>query len=413
VSNWSYYLPPKMVQPVAGCIERCPNPALVLEKYIPQEVINHPENKNDSKSRWLNEAFIRNDVINRDLARNAYVRWQAMLHACQAISFDAALEWRIVVGLGGNEVLETGLTLRHLYGLPIIPGSALKGLTRAYAAGEEERYFVSPSPEAERPASVVETKAEQPVPSLKTETDHPDIKRIFGTQEEPGSSAAGTAIFFDALPVNGQCSFVVDIMTPHYKDYCRSLASERIEAPSNDQSPVPIPFLAVKETSFTFAVAPRNPGNPQHREDANTAVELLKKALSHYGVGGKTSAGYGYFSVPEQQKAVDAPSDPEVKSPLAAPHIRPNIPTFVAGQGISGVVVPPTYELRLKYPEAKAFLKFQDFPVELLLVIIETEEEIDWSPGQSKNCLLVREVAHEECTVLVCRPGKTKKKKKG
>ena len=41
--------------------------------------------------------------------------------------------WRFVVGLGAAHVLETGITLHRLFGLPIVPGSALKGAARAYA----------------------------------------------------------------------------------------------------------------------------------------------------------------------------------------------------------------------------------------------------------------------------------------
>ncbi|MBX0313032.1 MAG: type III-B CRISPR module RAMP protein Cmr6, partial [Sulfurihydrogenibium sp.] len=37
---------------------------------------------------------------------------------------------RLVVGLGAGHVLETSLTLHHIFGIPYIPGSALKGVVR-------------------------------------------------------------------------------------------------------------------------------------------------------------------------------------------------------------------------------------------------------------------------------------------
>src|ERR1700680_515711 len=39
---------------------------------------------------------------------------------------------RLIVGLGSENVLETGIRLHHTYGLPVIPGSALKGLAAHY-----------------------------------------------------------------------------------------------------------------------------------------------------------------------------------------------------------------------------------------------------------------------------------------
>ncbi len=131
------------------------------------------------------------------------------MKAREAALFTGEADWRIVVGLGGESVLETDITLHHLYGIPFIPGSALKGLTRAYAAMEEPAYFV------------VDAKDEGKLkPSLKEETDHEDIKEMFGTQEH-----AGTVIFFDAMPENGANTFVVDIMNPHYPDYYNALKS--------------------------------------------------------------------------------------------------------------------------------------------------------------------------------------------
>ena len=41
---------------------------------------------------------------------------------------------RLIIGLGANNVLETGLTLNHTYGTPLIPGSALKGLASHYCS---------------------------------------------------------------------------------------------------------------------------------------------------------------------------------------------------------------------------------------------------------------------------------------
>ena len=41
-------------------------------------------------------------------------------------------EWRVVVGLKTNTLLESGITLHPVYGFPIVPSSALKGVCRLY-----------------------------------------------------------------------------------------------------------------------------------------------------------------------------------------------------------------------------------------------------------------------------------------
>ncbi|RAQ98093.1 type III-B CRISPR module RAMP protein Cmr6 [Thermogemmatispora tikiterensis] len=174
----------------------------------------------------------------------------------------------MVVGLGGNSVLETDLTLHRNYSLPIIPGSALKGLTRSYA--EQERKI---------------SRSNEPENSKELYITEDDLKRIFGTLDQ-----AGSVIFFDAMPLNGEARLELDVMTPHYPDYYQ----KKKRPPSNDQQPVPIAFLTVAKTTFTFAIAPRS-SSSSDQADAQKARDLLELALADYGIGGKTSAGYGYF----------------------------------------------------------------------------------------------------------------------
>lgn len=46
-------------------------------------------------------------------------------------------EWRMVIGLGNESVYETSMILHHIYGIPYIPGSAIKGVVRSYIITEE------------------------------------------------------------------------------------------------------------------------------------------------------------------------------------------------------------------------------------------------------------------------------------
>ena len=46
------------------------------------------------------------------------------------------MDWRMVVGLGGNHVQETNMMLDHVYGIPYLPGSAFKGVVRSWVIQE-------------------------------------------------------------------------------------------------------------------------------------------------------------------------------------------------------------------------------------------------------------------------------------
>jgi CRISPR type III-B/RAMP module RAMP protein Cmr6 len=364
-----YYLPPETAQRLTpDRLQLCKNLGLILDKYPPQTAIE----KSEGKSNWL-KGFTSNNHIDPQLVENVSKRWQRALKEMHAQHFIATTQWRMVVGLGGETVLETDLTLHHLYGIPFIPGSALKGLTRAYVTGEEKDHK-----------------------SKKIEDDDIDMQRIFGTQKK-----AGSVIFFDAMPVNGKIKIDLDIMNAHYPKYY----GEKLP-PANDQDPNPVTFLTITDTTFLFAVAPRRPGDT---EDVALAIGWLQDAVQKYGVGGKTSAGYGYFTILEQQKDIVASPEP------AVPYVRPNIPTFIAGQSIAGSVIATTDELHRRAHEAKAFLRYREFSTQDVLIIVEAEEATNWTLGNTKNCLFVREEVSEGCTVLVCQPGATKKKnnKKG
>ena len=272
-----YYLPSETAARLSDYVGQCKNLGLLLDKYPPIEVIGNSQ----GKSSWLRR-LEPNRRVDSNLTKAAYDRWYHMIATIEGMKyFHAAADWRMVIGLGGETVLETDITLHHLYGTPFIPGSALKGLTRAYAAGEI-------------------------YPSTDIDKDHKIVKQIFGTQEK-----AGTVIFFDAMPVDGQATFALDIMNPHYPDYYGGS-----KPPTNDQNPIPVTFLTVTDTAFVFAIAPRNPKNDQHKADTEQAREWLQAALEKYGVGGKTSAGYGVMKLvntPVGEERVDL-DDPEMQA---------------------------------------------------------------------------------------------------
>ena len=391
-----YKLPDRTEQSLTRHIAGCKNLSLIMDKYPPWEVVSDTKNKGP----WL-QLLVREGHVDTTLTQAVYNRWCATMKAMKATAFKASPDWRMIIGLGGETILETDLTLHHLYGIPYIPASALKGLTRGYVAGEKEEFFV---PE--------DNAAKQLAPSKEVKSDHKEIKRIFGEQEQ-----AGTVIFFDAIPLDGNFKLVLDIMNPHYPDYYG-----KGHAPSNDQSPNPITFLTVTSTIFIFALAPRNPNNEQHKADVKKVKEWLQEALQKYGIGGKTSAGYGYFQQASdvdladltalKPEAVQASqiSSTQATTPAPSPQQswqRPNIPQFQAGAQIQNcVVIEPTEAMRQSYPKANAFLRYNELSPKYAYIVIDESflEAQTWKPKESKSCIFIREEQREDSLVLICKP---------
>ncbi len=146
-------------------------------------------------------------------------------------------------------------------------------------------------------------------------------------------------IFFDAMPVNNKINFDLDIMNAHYPKYY----GEK-QPPTNNQDPNPVTFLTVADTTFLFALAPRDPNKSEHQEDVKQVKTWLQEALRDYGIGGKTSAGYGYFQSNEiSAKATGASKQALQAATEIAAQVRHNLPQFREGQELQNCqVIAPT-----------------------------------------------------------------------
>ncbi|MGC9400647.1 MAG: type III-B CRISPR module RAMP protein Cmr6 [Anaerolineae bacterium] len=243
---------------------KCQNPGLLFERYTPDL------RGKEAKQQAL-EAICRCKPNHRALDAYRH-RLRVLVESADAITFQAKTDWRFVTGLGRNTPFEVGFTFHRLYGFPVIPGSSLKGLARAWAHFRIKEEKPESDPEEDPLFAVVFGQAPK------------------GDESEGG---VGGAVFFEAVPLDDP-ALELDVMTPHFPDY---YSGQR--PPTDDQNPVPIPFLTVKPgVRFGFAVGWRG---ALHPEAHNQAVEWLKAGLKNLGAGGKTAAGYGYFEVMESQ----------------------------------------------------------------------------------------------------------------
>jgi CRISPR-associated protein Cmr6 len=275
---------------------KCHNLALILGRYIPKEVINNEdvpaEKKLKYRSKWMQEVVsrFRQDVVGKSVAAY-HQRWQRMTEAAAATAWEMTLLTRLIVGLGGKGALEIGITLDKVTGLPYIPGSALKGACRSYALYEiAARHGINV-----QESDALKNLDEKLATGKGYNGDARLYAAIFGSQDD-----AGALVFFDAVVSNladNKSLFALDVMTPHFPRYYRDRGNE---APADNDSPNPVNFITVTHgTTFAFAVGIRASKRADSPEDARQLQETAKRwlitALSDYGVGSKTAAGYGAF----------------------------------------------------------------------------------------------------------------------
>jgi CRISPR-associated protein Cmr6 len=185
---------------------------------------------------------------------------------------------RMIIGLGAESVLETSITLHRTYGVPYIPGSALKGLAASYASrfmGDDWKKV-----------------------SEETNKIGKAHKLMFGSQD-----SAGYVIFHDALYVPnsyGKNPLATDILTVHHQKYYEGKG----DAPADWDNPIPIPLLSAQGRYLLVVSA--NSGDPKFDEKMTSlAIDILKHALNEEGIGAKTSSGYGRAKVIDYSEKID------------------------------------------------------------------------------------------------------------
>jgi CRISPR-associated protein Cmr6 len=226
------------------------------------------------------------DFINSIEIRKKQIIMQLQKEGYNLENFSLSLSWRLVIGLGASHPQETSMTLHHIYGIPYIPGSAIKGVTKHWAVLKfAEEVSKSENIKFEKAIDDVSKALENGEKmDLKVEDlEFSQLIEIFGTQEKQGR-----VIFFDAYPV-GEINLKIDIINPHYPKYY-----DGKEPPADWDSPMPIKFLSLENTTFRFYLATKVRDDFE-KNLLNKARELLFEALSNFGIGAKTSLGYGLF----------------------------------------------------------------------------------------------------------------------
>jgi CRISPR-associated protein Cmr6 len=246
-----------------------------------------PDGKADPEARdqWLDRC--KQILVSPDYALSCQ-RWKD--------SFGTEAEMRIVearsrilIGHGNPSGSDVGLTVHRTWGVPVLPGSSLKGLTAHYVDAVYGDRDDADEPDRRPWCGPTWTNGRV----RSGDGAGPDFAGLFGAPEVDGeehSGRGGLVEFHDALYVPDSAPnkrpFARDVLTVHQKAYYDSKGANN-NWPNDWTSPVPIGFVTVRpKTRFLLVIT----GPEQWRD---LAMKLLLEALAQWGIGGKTSAGYG------------------------------------------------------------------------------------------------------------------------
>jgi CRISPR-associated protein Cmr6 len=252
----------------------------------------------ETRARWL--SVLATYHVSPDYG-HAFKRWRSSFRALGDRVLELELRSRLLIGHGNPSATDVGLTVHHTWSVPVIPGSALKGLLAhfvdaVYGPEDPDR------PPWEQPGDERERARYQGVTwkDRRISRGPGDIYRaLFGAPDAdddrelrehhvPAGAQRGHVIFHDALYIpadtEDDCPFAVDVLTVHQKDYYNS---EGKTPPNDYDSPNPVGFLSVRPGARMLLALS---GPPDWTE---LAERLLLDALAAWGVGGKTSSGYG------------------------------------------------------------------------------------------------------------------------
>lgn len=255
------------------------HPGLVLERYQPVS-----RGTAEHYSAFLKEVC---ELSPPGIYTEAYEEWKAAVLGMPGVrAREFETRGRVIVGLGAESVRETGITLLHLYGMPVLPGSALKGLARRYLTRRGE---ARSEIELEEIATVMFGRgAGQPALGTK------QSQRANGEEIE---AVAAHLTYFDAWYVPGSAPqdkpLRRDVITVHHPRYYRSQGKAGGESslppvPWDLDDPNPVAFISARGR---FLVAVRGPD--AEGQWAEQALTVLERALADWGIGAKTSSGYG------------------------------------------------------------------------------------------------------------------------
>ena len=194
---------------------------------------------------------------------------------------------------------EVGVCLHHVYGVPYLPGSSLKGLARS-------AMWRNVAPQSTDPPN--------------------DVTEIFGLGGDSGH--IGLVDFLDGIPLGTSEILTLDVMTTHHAKYYAG----NIPYPHDCEGPNPVLFPVIERgVEFEIALVCRHPDlattvfgvTPQQILDR--CEHYLCLGLQEMGLGAKTTSGFGRFTCTRAQP-IQGKSQQETPKSAEAQAVSPCVP---------------------------------------------------------------------------------------
>jgi len=277
---------PSVTRPVEKALSglnRCDSWLLYLDK-----LSFAGDSQAESRTTTLKEVRKKYDAASAKYLSRACKDREAWLGRCRSQhgerfgELELKAESRLLLQLGRAGVLEnTGVSAERITGLPVIPGTALKGVLSTWACWSEHFNDFDGS---FRPFTVEGTERQN-----FTAQDALLARQILGDNSADGSDAAGNVIFLGGFPTTPP-KLGLDIVNPHHS--ADGTVASKL---------TPNTFLCFEPgTIWRFAFYVRT-GTPQARDLIATTQRWIAEALTQTGIGAKTAAGYGRFlSIPSR-----------------------------------------------------------------------------------------------------------------
>lgn len=213
------------------------------------------------------------------------------------------LEGRLAINLADSLIQNAGICLDRIFGLPYIPGSAVKGVCRHAALDA-----LMAASDAEKPGLLEQFCSI--FGTSENDFKNGELKTFRAHLQGASQDRKGAVCFLPAYPVNS-ARIVVDLTNVHYPNYYQS---GRIEDLSRE-TPRPNPFPAVEiGAQFAFCLVLNSMSSDSSLLE--TARQWLIEALTVRGLGAKTASGYGWFSI--QTEVLEQIQQQQVKEQQAA-----------------------------------------------------------------------------------------------
>lgn len=211
------------------------------------------------------------------LSKRQFVDHLKRQHGSNVAVVELFADSRLLLHLGRASVLENvGLCADHTTGLPLIPGTAIKGVLSTWACWEANQ----------KSDGSFNEKSE--FVQQRREFFKDLAGRVFGDNSDTGSQNAGEVIFVGGFPI-APPKLGLDIVNPHHEPNGK-----------DKRNLTPNVFLCVEPGTKWLFVFYVRPGADDASMLIKATTNWLIEALTQLGLGAKTAAGYGRFRIPNE-----------------------------------------------------------------------------------------------------------------